>query len=54
MFKELTYWMMFTYEMKDIDPDTYETVLDLQLEKLMLDVLARDDFYDEPWVRFYV
>ncbi|VDC01528.1 unnamed protein product [Peniophora sp. CBMAI 1063] len=48
-FEDLTYWMMFTEEMKEVDPDTYSTVLDLQLEKLMLDIVARDDFYDEPF-----
>ncbi|KZV59908.1 hypothetical protein PENSPDRAFT_659863 [Peniophora sp. CONT] len=48
-FEELTYWMMFTEEMKEVDPDTYATVLDLHLEKLMLEILARDDFYDEHW-----
>lgn len=52
-FEELTLWMMFTPEMKDVDPATYTTVLDLHLDKIMLDVLARDDFYVEHWVRSY-
>ena len=50
-FEDLTYWMVLTEAMKEVDPNTYPTVLDLELEKPMMDMLARDDFYDEKWVR---
>ena len=43
--------MVLTEAMKEVDPNTYPTVLDLELEKPMMDMLARDDFYDEKWVR---
>ena len=52
-FADMTGWLVYTRELGMIDPDTYACVLDLHLEEIMLDILARDDFYDEPGVRTY-
>lgn len=51
LFTDLTCWLVCTPQLINLDPDTYACVLDLHLEEIMLDILARDDFYDEPSVR---
>lgn len=51
LFMDLSNWLVSTPELVSHDPETYACVLDLHLEEIMLDIVARDDFYDEPIVR---
>ncbi|KZV61783.1 hypothetical protein PENSPDRAFT_658652 [Peniophora sp. CONT] len=47
LFRQLAGWLIFTPELSSYDPDTYACVLDLHLEEVMLDIVSRDDFYEE-------
>lgn len=50
LFYDLAMWLVFTPEINKWDPDTYACMMDLHLDKIMLDILARDDYYDEDFV----